>query len=67
MPEFASRLPARPSPEQLRKQAKDLLREDRAGDTAVAERFRAVTKPPADPGVIHAATLADAQFVLARE
>jgi hypothetical protein len=51
-----SRLPARPSLEQLQKQAKELLRGYRAGESTAAERFRA-----ADP------SLADAQFIIARE
>lgn len=57
------RLPVRPNLEQLKHQAKDLLRDFRAGDPdAVAEFARFQTKPiePAD------AKLADAQFVLAR-
>ena len=67
MSEPASRLPARPSLEQLRKQAKDLLQLFRAGDAGAVQRFRdaiprfAAADPPAD------APLADAQFVLARE
>ena len=52
----APRLPARPSLEQLHKQAKDLLRLYQAGDSAAVERFRD-----------GAATLANAQFVIARE
>ncbi len=51
------RLPARPSLEQLRKQAKELLRQFRAGDAAAIERLHAGD----------AATLADAQLVVARE
>lgn len=47
MPDSARRLPARPSLEQLQKQAKDLLRQFRADRSA--------------------ATLAEAQFALARE
>ena len=65
MTEPASRLPARPSLEQLRKQAKHLLREFRAGDASASSRVRAVL-----PRVIDGASalaLADAQFVLARE
>ena len=56
MSEFVSRLPARPSLEQLRKQAKDLLRDYRTGDIAVAERFRAVAKPPIESGTTPDAT-----------
>src|SRR5258706_3289230 len=48
MSDSASRLPARPSLEQLQKQAKELLRKYRAGERAQA-------------------TLADAQFAVARE
>ena len=59
MPDFSSRLPARPSLEQLYKQAKELLRDFRAGETAATERLRSDNSE----GV----TLADAQFVLARE
>ena len=65
MTEPASRLPARPSLEQLRKQAKHLLREFRAGDATASTRVGAVL-----PRVIDGASalaLADAQFVLARE
>jgi hypothetical protein len=58
MPDFSSRLPARLSFEQLRKQAKDLLRQYRAGETTAVERFRRVAAVP---------RLADAQFLLARE
>lgn len=54
-----SRLPARPSLEQLQKQAKELLRQFRAGDESAAARFRDVDS--------NTATLADAQFVIARE
>ena len=56
-------LPPRPSLEQLRKQAKDLLGDFRNGDPAAAERLRAAdTKPPpAQP------KLADAQRAVARE
>jgi hypothetical protein len=57
-----SRLPARPSLEQLRKQAKDLLKEIRAGESAALERLRStIGRIPDSP------TLGDAQFVLARE
>src|SRR5437016_2028924 len=60
----ASPLPARPSLEQLRKQAKDLLRHYRAGDQAASSRIRARhPHPRRDPEF----TLADAQLVLARE
>jgi hypothetical protein len=56
MPDSPSSLPERPSLEQLQKQAKDLLRQRRAGDPAAAARLAAT-----DP------CLADAQFVIARE
>lgn len=59
MSDSPSRLPARPSLAQLQKQAKDLLRQYRAGDAAALERFRA-----ARSGRV---TLADAQLILARE
>jgi hypothetical protein len=57
----SARLPERPSVEQLRKQAKDLLHAWREGDASAVERLRA-HKPQATHPV-----LADAQFVLARE
>ena len=63
MSDFPSRLPDSPSLEQLRKQAKTLLRAYREGDEAAARRFRALA-PRAASG---AAVLADAQFVIARE
>jgi ankyrin repeat protein len=62
-----SRLPARPSLEQLRKRAKDLLRAARAGDPAATARFRDADPrwtSAADP---RTAILADAQLVIARE
>jgi hypothetical protein len=55
------RLPERPSLEQLRKQAKDLLRAWRDGDAAAVQRVRAHKPHAAEP------VLADAQFTLARE
>jgi len=67
MSESPSRLPARPSLEQLRKQAKELLRDFRAGDAAAAKRFRAISPRFTDTDPAEAVTLADAQFVLARE
>ena len=64
-------LPPRPDPEQLRKQAKDLLKSHRSGDAEALRRFRehhpdfsgtsATDLPTA------AVSLADAQLVLARE
>ena len=59
-------LPARPSLEQLRKRAKELLRELRAGDPGALARLRVhMSRPTRQAGV--AIALADAQFVLARE
>jgi hypothetical protein len=57
----ASRLPARPSLEQLRKQAKDLLRDCKDGDADALERVRRYKSQAITP------LLADAQFALARE
>ena len=57
----SARLPGRPSLEQLRKQAKDLLRAWR-GSSAAAVQRASVHKP----GVVEP-VLADAHFVLARE
>jgi ankyrin repeat protein len=51
-------LPAHPSLDQLRHQAKDLLRAARSGDTAAAAHLAAVSDRP---------TLATAQLVVARE
>lgn len=51
-------LPARPNLDQLRRQAKDLLRKARSGDEVAAARIRAVRGHP---------TLASAQLALARE
>jgi hypothetical protein len=64
MSDFASSLPARPSLEQLHKLAKELLRQARSGDSGAADRFRRAGSRTDD---LQAATLADAQFVLARE
>lgn len=67
MPDSTLRLPARPSLEQLRKQAKELLKDYRA-DAIATERIcashphLAASTPTANP-----LTLAYAQFVLARE
>ena len=68
MTDPAPRLPARPSLEQLRKQAKDLLHLVRGGDATAVQRVRAVipdssAQPTPPPKLI----LADAQFVVARE
>jgi hypothetical protein len=67
MSDSPSPLPARPSLEQLRKQAKELLRAYRVNDTIAVERFRACIPRLADPGLLNEMILADAQFVLARE
>ena len=56
-------LPARPSLEQLRKQAKELLRALRAGDPAARSRFAAAHRSAEAQQI----RLADAQFVIARE
>src|ERR1039457_7714817 len=61
-PQQARRLPRQPSLEQLRKQAKDLLEEYRAGEpAAVAEVHRFERHPDAAAFALH-----DAQHVLAR-
>jgi len=67
MSHSASPLPARPSLEQLRKQAKELLRAYRAGDGAASARVRAHSPRLSQQGRSAPASLADAQFVLARE
>ena len=54
-------LPVRPSLEQLRKQAKDLLRKCRSGDVVALERLRRQKPEVTEP------ILADAQFALACE
>ena len=64
MPDSVSRLPPRPSLEQLRKQAKDLLKDFRAGDGTAVARVQTVLPRLSDPADF---ALADAQFVLARE
>src|SRR5215211_4775827 len=66
MSDPASRLPTRPSLEQLRKQAKELLQLHRVGDAGVTRRFRAAL-PRLATNADSAAVLADAQFVVARE
>src|SRR6185436_5072768 len=67
MSDYSSRLPARPSLEQLRKQAKELLKAYHAGDAAAAVRFRACIRRLSESKQPAEAALADAQFVLARE
>lgn len=54
-------LPDRPSLDQLRKQAKELLRQLRSDDASAIDRLRKYKPDASDP------ILADAQFVLARE
>src|SRR3954469_17767279 len=58
---FSRSLPARPDFAQQKKQAKELLRDFTAGDRQARERVRAAL--PDKPHI----TLADTQFVLARE
>jgi hypothetical protein len=67
MSDQASRLPSRPSLEQLRKQAKELLRAYRGGDSSAVARLRAVKPGLSAPGGQQPAALADAQFALAKE
>ncbi|HKX29722.1 MAG TPA: hypothetical protein VJ302_18675 [Blastocatellia bacterium] len=67
MSDSIRRLPARPSLTQLRKQAKELRRAYLAGDEAAINRLSAVIPRLADPDRSRGVTLADAQFVLARE
>jgi len=67
MSEPASRLPARPSLEQLRKQAKELLRAAHAGDSAAAARLQAVERRDSERRGPARAILADAQLAIARE
>ena len=67
MPIHDSQLPPRPSLEQLRKQAKELLRGYRANDAEMLARFRVHKSKLSGPAGPHPASLADAQFVLARE
>ncbi len=63
MSEPSSKLPPRPSLEQLRKRAKDLLRAARSSDADAITRLRAASSR-VDPERI---VLADAQHVVARE
>jgi hypothetical protein len=58
---ISAQLPSRPSLEQLRKQAKDLLQSSQKGDAAAVERIRRHKPGATEP------SLADAQFGLARE
>jgi hypothetical protein len=61
MSDSTPRLPERPSLEQLRKQAKELLRQLRSGDVSATTRLHAHKPDVSEP------ILADAQYVLARE
>ena len=67
MPDSAPRLPSRPDLDQLRKQARELLRAIRAGDAAAVQRVRTVIPSSDESGDASDVTLADMQFVLARE
>jgi hypothetical protein len=62
---FQRTLPARPSIENLRKQAKDLAKAYRAGRPAARARVAAIRLAALPTN--HILTLADAQHVLARE
>jgi uncharacterized protein len=66
MSDFTSKLPARPSLEQLRKQAKDLLHAARAGDETAGARLRRARVRGADSDPTRA-VLTDAQLVVARD
>lgn len=61
MSDSTPRLPARPSLEQLRKQAKELLRQLRSRDKSATTRLHAHKPDVSEP------ILADAQYVVARE
>jgi hypothetical protein len=61
MSDSTPRLPARPSLEQLRKQAKELLQQLRSGDESATARLHAYKPEVSTP------ILADAQYVIARE
>jgi ankyrin repeat protein len=64
------RLPERPNLEQLKHQAKDLLRSARAGDAGALDRFRtlpAFARVRDDDAISTSAALHDAQSVIARE
>jgi len=67
MSDSPSFLPTRPSLEQLRKQAKELCRDARAKNPAAIARLRAHVAQPTRQAWLESTTLADAQFVLARE
>jgi hypothetical protein len=61
MSDSTPRLPERPSLEQLRKQAKELLQLFRSGDSSATHRLHTYKPDASEP------ILADAQYVLARE
>jgi ankyrin repeat protein len=60
-------LPSRPSLEQLRNQAKDLLKSYKSGDPGAAKRFAESHPQPAKESSARTAKLGDAQLVIARE
>jgi len=62
-----SQLPARPSLEQLHKQARELLERYKAGEADALERFRASGSRAAGQTSVRPVSLADAHLVLARE
>ncbi len=67
MSDSISRLPVHPSLEQLQKRSKELLRQLRAHESAALQRFRGVIPRLGDSVPPQEVTLADAQFVIARE
>src|SRR5689334_15961383 len=67
MSDTIRRFPPRPSLEQLRKQAKELLRHYNSGDSAAQERFGSIIPRLIDSARSADATLSDAQFIIARE
>ena len=60
-------LPSRPNLEQLKKQAKDLLKSLRSGDAQAEHRFQANPPLPRSRPAAASYALGDAQFVIARE
>jgi len=58
-------LPARPSLEQLKHQAKDLLKSLKSGDAVALQRFEEHHHHPSKAATVR--SLSDAQFVIARE
>ena len=67
MSDNTPRLPARASLEQLRKQAKELLKNYLAGDSTAVGRFHAIIPRLFENPSAEQVALSDAQFVLARE